>query len=45
MSADINRDMEEKGIVIKTTKDTSILDMVKFREALESGLMDINVFK
>jgi len=50
MAADINRDMREKGIV-QVLKDSSgnvqgaYLDMEKFRAALESGLMDINVFK
>lgn len=41
MSEDIKRDMTEKGMV--TNKGE--LDLQKFREALESRLIDINIFK
>lgn len=41
MSEDIKRDMQEKGLVTEKGE----LDIRKFRRALESRLIDINIFK
>jgi hypothetical protein len=41
MSADIRRDLAEKGLVTSLGQ----LDIEKFRAGLESGLVDINIFK
>ena len=41
MSADIRRDLDEKGLVTNLGQ----LDTAKFRAGLESGLVDINIFK
>ena len=41
MSADIRRDLDEKGLVTRQGE----LDTAKFRAGLESGLVDINIFK